>query len=123
MTYNVAILGASSNPERYSCLAQRMLTDRGYRVLPVALNQAEINGVPAYQTLAEIPEPVDTVTVYLSPQRVEAALPDILAARPRRAIFNPGSESATAMSTLAEQGIDVVQACSLVLLRTGQFDD
>jgi predicted CoA-binding protein len=71
--------------------------------------------------LTAIPVPIDTVTVYLSPQKQASVIQDILAVRPRRVIFNPGAENASATETLARHGIDVVEACTLVLLSTGQF--
>jgi len=122
MTYNVAILGASSNPSRYAWKAQRLLSEHGYPVFPVSISHAEVEGVPAFRTLTEIPETVDTVTLYLRPDNLESCLPDILTIKPRRVIFNPGSESPQAMKVLREQGIAVEAACTLVLLRTGQFD-
>jgi len=122
MTSTVAILGASSNPDRYAWLAQKMLMEKNYRVLPVSLKEKEIGGLPALATINDIHEPVDTLTLYLSPDKVDACVKDILALKPRRVIFNPGTESAAAMQQLQNNGIDVEQACTLVLLRTGQFD-
>ncbi|MGD9661970.1 MAG: CoA-binding protein [Porticoccaceae bacterium] len=122
MTSTVAILGASSNPDRYAWLAQKMLSERGYKVLPVSLKEKEIGGLPTLASINDIREPVDTLTLYLSPDKVEACAKDIVALKPRRVIFNPGTESLEAMRQLENNGIEVEQACTLVMLRTGQFD-
>jgi len=122
MRYNVAILGASNDASRYAWRAQRLLNEHGYPVFPVSLTHDEIDGTPAYRRLTDIPEAVDTITVYVSPTNLQHCLPDILAIKPRRVIFNPGSESPQAMKILRENGIIVEAACTLVLLTTGQFD-
>ncbi len=121
MSENVAIIGASHKPERYAYKAQVMLTENGHRVFPVSGNGREILGVPGYRSIAEIEEPLDTVTLYLNPQRHQAIVDDILKKRPRRIIFNPGTESDELEALYREQGIDTERACTLVLLRTGQF--
>lgn len=117
----VAVVGASRKPERYSNRAIRMLASRGYSPMPVSRLGHDILGFPGYASLAAIPEPVDTVTVYLSPEKQPPVVRDILAVRPRRVIFNPGAENPEAADALARHGIAVVEACTLVLLATGQF--
>src|SRR5690606_13815800 len=121
MTTTVAILGASNHHYRYAWKAQQLLAQHGHQVVPVALRDRDIGGVPAYTSVADIPFPIDTVTVYLSPDKVDNCVRDILAIKPRRVIFNPGSESPAAFETIPAQGIEVTAACTLVLLRTGQF--
>lgn len=122
MSLNVAILGASNNPYRYAWLAQKLLIEKGYPVFPVSITENAVGGIAAYRRLTDIKTPVDTVTVYLNPNHVEDCLADIVALKPRRVIFNPGSESSAAIDHLEHQGISVEEACTLVLLRTGQFD-
>lgn len=122
MTATVAILGASNNPYRYAWLAQKLLVEKGYSVLPVSITENAVGGIAAYHRLTDIKVPVDTVTVYLNPNHVQDCLLDIAAITPHRVIFNPGSESSAAIRYLEGKGITVEQACTLVLLRTGQFD-
>jgi predicted CoA-binding protein len=119
---NVSVLGASPNPERYSHMAVKMLGDYGHEVFPVNPKAGDIAGISAYRRLPDIPSPVHTVTVYLAPERSDAAAEDILAARPKRVIFNPGAENAALARRLEASGIAVVEACTLVLLRTNQFE-
>jgi predicted CoA-binding protein len=102
----VAVVGASEKPERYANRALRMLLSQGLK---------------GYASLAAIPHPVDTVTIYVSPEGQTSVLQDLLAIRPRRVIFNPGAENSEATAALARAGITVIEACTLVLLSTGQF--
>lgn len=117
----VAILGASNHPERYAHLAFRLLREHGHEVLPVHPALADIEGVPVARRLGELAGPVDTLTLYVRPEIAEGALPEILALRPGRVIFNPGTESPKLRDSLSREGILWVEACTLVMLRTGQF--
>lgn len=118
---NVAVLGASNKPERYSHQAVDLLAHKGHAVFPIHPALAEIDGHRVFKKLADIPVPLHTVTLYVSPALSSGLADDILAARPTRAIFNPGTENPELEEKLAAAGIDVVRACTLVLLRTGQF--
>lgn len=117
----VAVLGASEKPERYAHLAQSMLMERGYAVAAVARRGELILGQPVFRSLLDCGQPVDTVTLYVGSARVGLLLDDILQACPRRVIFNPGTENAELRAELESQGIETWEACTLVLLRTGQF--
>lgn len=120
---NVAIIGASEKSWRYSCKAQKLLVEMGYPVLPVASDGQDVMGLRGYAEIGSIEEPVDTVTIYVRSEILENLVQGIIDKKPRRAIFNPGSESAEAMQKMRDAGIHVLEACTLVLLRTGQFDD
>lgn len=121
MPETVAVLGASPKPERYSHRAVRLLQENGHRVIPVNPGQTHIDGLPVARQLEDIDQPVDTVTLYVSPDRLSQVLPALIALRPGRVIFNPGSEDPAAERQLAAAGIPSEAACTLVLLRTGQF--
>ena len=120
--HQVAVLGASRKPQRYANRAVRALKQHGYRVVPVNPAYDEVEGLPAAATLAEIAGRVGTVTVYIGPRHIGPLIADIVAARPRRVILNPGTESAELERTLDEHGIPYLEACTLVLLGTGQFE-
>jgi len=117
----VAVIGASANPARYSHRALRMLQAAGHTPLPVSRQGGEILGFPGYPAVDLIPGPVDTVTIYLSPDKQPAVIRAILKRPPRRVIFNPGAENPGVYPALSAAGIEVVEACTLVLLSTGQF--
>lgn len=117
----VVVLGASTNPERYSYLAVRMLVENGYAVIPINPAKPTIAGISSRADLSEVSEIVDTITVYVNASISEPLLPSILRVKPRRIIFNPGAENPALADSLRKDGIEVVEACTLVMLRTGQF--
>ena len=119
---NVAVLGASNKPERYSFQAVKLLAEKGHAVFPVHPALPTIDGVPVFKQLADIPVPLHTLTVYVGSERSTALAAVILAARPQRVVFNPGAENPALAQQLQAAGIQVENACTLVLLRTGQFD-
>ncbi len=117
----VAVLGASDKPERYSNKAVRMLVEHQHRVIPITPRLAEIEGIPAFKSLTQITEPVDTLTLYVGPDISSKAASEILALKPKRVIFNPGTENPALEAELVAAGIAAERACTLVLLSTGQF--
>ena len=121
-SHQVAVLGASRKPERYSNRAVRALKQHGYRVVPVNPAHDEVEGLTAASSLAEVAGTVDTLTVYIGPRHIGPLIDDIVAARPRRVILNPGTESAELEGALDRHGIPWLEACTLVLLATGQCE-
>ena len=118
----VVVLGASADPERYAYRAVAMLKELGHRVIPVHPALAEVQGISVVRSLEEIGERVDTLTLYVGAARLAALIPAMVALRPGRVIFNPGTESAEVVAALDAAGIPWEEACTLVMLRTGQFD-
>ena len=121
MTIAVAIIGASHKPDRYAYKCQVMLMDRGYQVFPVSGNGREILEVQGYKSLSVIDQPVDTVTLYVNPIRHLDIMHDIVSAKPRRIIFNPGTESKQLENMYQQEGIETIRGCTLVMLSTDQF--
>lgn len=117
----VVVLGASHKPERYSNQAIRLLLEHGHAVVPVNPRLDTAEGLPVAHALADIDGAVDTLTLYVGPERSAPLADDIVKLRPGRVIFNPGTESAELEARLDAAGIPHEQACTLVLLRTGQF--
>ena len=117
----VAVLGASANPDRYSNTAVRRLREAGHRVIPVNPALDTIEGLPVSKSLGDISEPIDTLTLYVGPQRLAPLTDEILHLAPKRVIFNPGTESRDLAAALDRANIRHVEACTLVLLQTGQF--
>jgi len=122
MKERVAILGASANPERYSYMAFRLLQEYGHEPIPVSPKLQELEGKRAFATLGEIAAPVDTLTVYVGPEISSKLTEEILVLKPKRVIFNPGSENPTLQQKLQSAKVNVEEACTLVLLRTNQFE-
>ena len=115
------ILGASDNPERFSNKAQRKLVAHGHQVIPVTPKGGVIENVQSYIDLAEITGPINTVTIYINPGRLDDEIDKIIALKPHRVIFNPGSESPKAAEKLAAEGIEVVKDCTLIMLNSNQY--
>lgn len=118
---NVAVMGASNKPGRYSYNAVKLLAEKGHTPFPVHPSLQDIDGIRVYARLGDIAEPIDTITVYLSAANSGRVTEDILATGARRVIFNPGAEHPDLASRLKQEGIEPVEACTLVMLKTGQF--
>ncbi len=119
---NVVVLGASANPQRIAYQAVERLLQKGHAVIPVNPKGGEIHGVKVQASLDAVASPVDTVTMYIAPEHQTALVDAIARLRPRRIIFNPGAENRAIYSRLQRAGIEVQEACTLVLLSTDQFD-
>ncbi len=114
------VLGASTNPQRYSYLAVNKLVNYGHEVVPVGIKKGAINGLDIKNDTPVVEE-VDTVTLYLNPKNQEQYYDYILSLKPKRIIFNPGTENAVLEAKVAEQGIQSQRACTLVMLSTGMY--
>jgi predicted CoA-binding protein len=90
-------------------------------VIPVNPAFENILDEKCYPTISAVPKPIDTVTLYLREARSTPLIDEILAAAPRRIIMNPGAENATLAVKAEKVGIEVVEDCTLVMLRDGEF--
>lgn len=118
---NVAVLGASNKPSRYSYKAVMLLKENGFSTYPVHPLLEDIEGIPVYKSLSRIPVPLDVMTLYLGAANQQGVMEEILACHPRRVIFNPGAENSPFAERLRLAGIEPLEACTLVMLQTGQF--
>jgi len=114
------VIGASTNPERYSYKAIVSLLRHGHEVEAIGLKNEQLQTVTIHKELLPF-EAIDTVTLYLNPQRQEAYYDYILGLKPRRVIFNPGTENPEFYQILESKKIEYEVACTLVLLATNQF--
>lgn len=114
------VIGASTNPERYSFKAITMLREFGHPVVAIGLKQGEVAGVSIETGFVDF-EALDTVTLYLNPKRQVDFYDYILSLKPKRVVFNPGTENPEFYKKLDEKGIAYLEACTLVLLRIGQY--
>ena len=119
---NVAVIGASNKPDRYSYQAVMLLKEKGYTVYPVHKTIPEIEGIRVYPSVKDIPNSVDTISLYVSKEISSGLSEQLISKKPRRIIFNPGTENPDLESQAAAKGIRTLNACTLVMLRTGQFD-
>jgi predicted CoA-binding protein len=114
------VLGASENEERYSNKAIKKLLLHHYPVIAIGQRAGEVNGV-TIQTGMPIIESVDTVTLYIGPQNQPPFYNYLMALKPRRIIFNPGTENQELITLAHENNIITEEACTLVLLSTDQY--
>lgn len=115
------VLGASPKPDRYSNLCVRRLLHHGHPVIAVGRRPGMIDRVPITTDVPEGAE-VHTVTLYLNESNQRAWEDRVLALGARRIIFNPGAENPTFARRAQARGIEVIEACTLVMLSTGEFD-
>ena|SRR5258706_6325764 len=116
------IIGASKNPARYSYIAASRLKDYGHEFVPVGLREGLLFDQPILDIRKKpVIEGVDTVTLYVSPKNQDGLDEYILALRPKRVIFNPGTENPELEQRLEEADIEVTESCTLVMLRSGQY--
>jgi len=114
------VLGASANPSRYSYSAVNRLRQNGYDAIPVGLRSGEINGTEILVGRPPLSN-IDTVSLYIGAGRQPALYDYIFDLNPRRLIFNPGTENIELEQLAKKRGIETTNACSLVLLSTGQY--
>jgi uncharacterized protein len=114
------ILGASANPARYSYLALNRLKSRGHPIIAIGRREAIVDGIPIQKGTPEEKD-VDTVTLYLNPTHQKMYYDYIVSLNPKRIIFNPGTENDELASMAARNGIKTLEACTLVMLSTGQY--
>lgn len=114
------VLGATPKPEKYAAIAITKLVEKGHSVLAIGQNAGEVAGIKI-QTKAIPLKNIDTVTLYLNPLRQRDYYNYIIETKPKRVIFNPGTENPEFYQLLKSNAIEVEVACTLVLLATDQY--
>ena len=115
------VIGASEHRWRYSFIAVNKLIEYGYEVIALGKKKGQINGIPIETEKKELKD-IDTVTLYLNPFNQEDYYDYILnTIKPKRIIFNPGAENPILEKLAHRNGIQTENACTLVMLSTGQY--
>ena len=114
------IIGASNNPERYSYLAAQLLLEYGYEIELIG-KRPDVIFDRVIDTEKKDFEDVDTVTLYISDKFQPEYYEYVVSLNPRRVIFNPGTENPEFEKLLVQNDIHVEEACTLVLLKSGQY--
>jgi predicted CoA-binding protein len=117
---NTLIIGATPNPSRYAYRAAHMLKSKGHSIINVGIKEGDVAGV-AIEKPSAIHSQVHTITLYIGPSLQSDYFDYIVNTNPKRVIFNPGTENEELEQVLKENGIEPVEACTLVLLATGQY--
>lgn len=114
------ILGASTNPQRYSFLAANRLVNHGYPIVMLGLKEGQV-AENQIQTGKPILNDIDTVTLYIGPAHQPEWYEYIINLQPKRVIFNPGTENEEFEQLLKKEGIEAIEACTLVLISIGDY--
>lgn len=112
----VAVLGASADRGKFGNKSVRAHLAAGWEVYPVNPRGGQIEGLPAYRTLADVPGPFDRISLYLPPAQGLLVLPAIAAAGPSEFFVNPGAESEALVAEARRLGLQPILACSIVAL-------
>ena len=120
MKKKTLVFGASTNTDRYSNIATKRLVNHGHEVVAFGLRKGIVSGVEIDTELQDY-NAIDTITLYMNPQRQEAYYEYLISLKPNRIIFNPGTENPEFYQLLKENAIDYEQACTLVLLNINQY--
>ena len=114
------VLGATPDESRYAWLAATKLMRYGHPVVLVGNKRGEVNGQAIINGQPKESD-VDTVTLYMNPRNQEGFLDYIVGLKPKRIIFNPGTENDKLIEMAERNGIEPVIGCTLVMLSTGEF--
>lgn len=114
------IVGASTNPGRYAYVAAHRLKQHGNQIVQIGLRKGDVAGEPIV-TEKENYKNIDTVTLYVGPGHQAEYYDYLVGLQPKRVIFNPGTENPELERLLTENGIEAIEACTLVMLSTGQY--
>lgn len=114
------VIGASEKPERYSNKAIRKLKQHGHKIAAIGNRSGSVDGIP-FSTERTSFQDIDTVTLYIGPAHQDEYMDYVISLKPQRIIFNPGTENEDFERKAKEHGIETMEACTLVLLGTGQY--
>ena len=114
------VVGATENRDRYANRAARSLLQRGYAIELLGLREGNIEGHPIKTGQPHLPD-IDTVTLYVGPRNQPVFYDYIRQLKPRRVIFNPGAENPDFARQLRNDGIESINACTLVMLSVGTY--
>ena len=114
------VIGASPNTERYSYKATVSLQKHNHTVYPIGIRNGKINDFDVITDKPQL-ENIDTITLYVGPDNQPAWIDYIMSLKPKRIIFNPGTENPEFKALAESKGIEAIEACTLVLLSINQY--
>jgi predicted CoA-binding protein len=123
MPPTVAVIGASSDRRKYGNKALRAYRDQGYTVIPINPNERDVEGVPTYASVLDVPGAIDLATVYVQPQVLMGLLDELQQKGIREIWINPGAEDDEVMREAARRGLNAIYACSIIAVgrNPGEF--
>jgi predicted CoA-binding protein len=120
MDFKTLVIGASTNPSRFSHLAIKSLVKHNIEVVAIGKKRGEVDGITIVVDKPNYTD-VHTVTLYINPSHQEEYLDYVVSLKPKRIIFNPGTENGDLMKIARKNGIEVVFDCTLVMLNNGNY--
>lgn len=120
MSKDTVVIGGTSSEEKYGYKATVSLKNHGHKVYPVDLREGEIEGIKVLTGKPAI-QNVDTVTLYVGPKHQTDWKEYIFSLKPKRVVFNPGTENEAFEAEIRAKGIEAVEACTLVMLSIGNY--
>jgi uncharacterized protein len=116
------IIGATTDRSRYAFLAAQILSQYQHEIVPIGIKKGEVFGAQILNIFEKpVVKDVDTITMYIGPHRQPEWYEYLIGLKPKRIIFNPGTENDVLENMAEEKGIEVVEGCTLVMLRTNQY--
>ena len=113
---SIAVIGASSNREKFGNKCVRAYLKLGWKVFPVNKKEKEIEGLVCYPSIAELPEVPERVSIYLPPEVTVSIIPELLEMGAKKVILNPGAESDALIKNLRDNGINPQMVCSIRMM-------
>lgn len=120
MSFKTLVIGASTNPQRFSFLAIKSLVKHNIEVVAIGFKQGEVDGIPIMVDKPQFTD-IHTITLYLNAERQREYLEYFISLKPKRIIFNPGTENGELIKLARANGIDLIFDCTLVMLNNGSY--
>ncbi len=116
------IVGATTNPDRYAFLVAQQFASRGMEFIPIGIKKGVVFGEEILDLKVKPDlKDIHTITLYLGPANQSEWMDYLIGLKPKRIIFNPGTENPEFFKKAKKAGIEVLPACNLVMLSTGQY--
>ncbi len=110
----IAVVGASQNRSKFGNKCVRAYLERGYVVYPINLTATEIEGLPVFAAVSDVPDRLDRISIYLPPEKTKRLLPELASHSGTEIWFNPGSVDAEGVAEAARLGLEIRSGCSIV---------
>src|SRR5262249_15976924 len=110
----VAVIGASSNRQKFGNRAVRAFRRQGYTVIPINPHEREVEGLKAYRSVLDVPGPIDMATIYVPPEIGEGVIEEVAQKRIPEVWLNPGAESDALIARAKSLDLTPIVACSIV---------
>jgi uncharacterized protein len=120
MTKKTLVMGASPNPSRYSNKALKRLIKHGHEVVAIGKRETVVEDIQVIKGMPYLPD-IHTITLYLGPANQEEYLDYFISLHPKRIIFNPGTYNRRLEKMAEENGIEVIEDCTLVMLDMHEY--